>query len=128
MRRMTGWMLVGVMALALDGCAARSTSATGATGAPVDGAPVPANSPLSKIQRGMSKTQVTAILGPPSSESGYLTGKAFIPFYFGNDAHRTSYYYKGIGRVVFADGNIFGGGGNEVERLEYDPGESGAAR
>ena len=36
-------------------------------------------------------------------------------------------FYKGVGRVVFADGNVFGGGSSEVVRVEYDPSEAGLA-
>jgi hypothetical protein len=77
---------------------------------------------------GMNKKQVRDILGQPADENSYMTGKVFIPFYFGTDARRTSWYYKGIGRVVFADGNAFGGGTPEVIRVDYDPTESGIAR
>jgi hypothetical protein len=77
---------------------------------------------------GMNKKQVRDILGQPSDENSYMTGKVFIPFYFGTDARRTSWYYKGIGRVVFADGNAFGAGTPEVIRVDYDPTESGIAR
>ena len=68
------------------------------------------------------------LIGHASDENSYSTGKVFIPFYFGNDARRTSWYYKGMGRVVFADGNAFGGGSSEVVRIDYDPTESGTAR
>ncbi len=122
MRRMSGWVLVSIMILTLGGCAATST------GGALEGVQPPNNSPLATIHPGMSKQQVKALIGSPSAESGHITGKAFIPLYFGNDAHRTSYYYRGMGRVVFADGNVFGGGEPEVIRVEYDPGESGSAR
>ena len=76
----------------------------------------------------MTKKQVTDILGSPTDENSYSSGKAWIPFYFGNDVRRTEFLYKGVGRVVFADGNAFGGGGSEVVRVDYDPAESGVAR
>ena len=133
MRRYTGWLMVGVMVLGLGGCATQtSNTAGGATSgtasAPVVGVPAPASSPLSKVQLGMHKKQVEDILGRASDENSYATGKAFIPFYFGNDARRTTWYYKGMGRVVFADGNVFGGGTPEVMRVDYDPTESGVSR
>jgi hypothetical protein len=122
-------ILVGLLALTLGGCAAGSTTAQtpGTSGATGNSAGVAANNPLANIQLGMSKQQVRHLVGAPSAESASLTAKAFIPLYFGNDAHRTTYYYKGMGRVVFADGNVFGGGGNEVIRVDYDPSESGEA-
>jgi len=76
----------------------------------------------------MRMKDVTNILGAPDDQNSYATGKAFIPWYFGDDARRTSWYYKGKGRVVFAGGNIFGGGGGDVIRVDYDPTESGFAR
>jgi hypothetical protein len=111
--------------------AACSQKTAGSAGAPperVVGAPIPPSSSLAKVQLGMTKPQVREILGQPNDENSYASGKVFIPFYFGNDARRTSWYYKGLGRVVFADGNAFGGGTSEVVRVDYDPGESGTAR
>jgi len=90
--------------------------------------PPPARSSLARVTAGMDYKQVREIAGPPSDENSYPTGKAFIPLYFGSDARRTTWYYKGEGRVVFAGGNIFGGRGNgEVIRVEYDPSEKGIA-
>ena len=129
MRRYTRWVMVGVMALALGACSTQtSNSSGGAASEPAIGVPAPPSSPLSKVQLGMHKKQVQDLLGTPSDENSYATGKAFIPFYFGNDARRTSWYYKSMGRVVFADGNVFGGGTPEVMRVDYDPTESGVAR
>lgn len=121
----------GLLLMAIHGCsrqAAQPATQSG-SGAPgrVVGAQIPPNSPLAKVQLGMGKHQVRDLLGTPNDENTYATGKAFIPWYFGNDARRTSWYYKGIGRVVFADGNVFGGGGTEVIRVDYDPGETGFA-
>jgi hypothetical protein len=118
------------MALVLSSGAAESAppGTPAASTAAVEGMKAPLNSPPAKIHLGMSKKQVKERIGAPSGESAHLTWKAFIPFYFGNDAHRTSYSYKDMGRVVFADGNVFGGGGTEVIRVEDDPGESGVAR
>lgn len=126
----SGWILVSAMTLALGGCAATSaTTATPAAGAAaMAGVKAPLNSRFAKVQLGMSKKQVKDLIGAPSGESAHLTWKAFIPFYFGDDAHRTSYSYKGMGRVVFADGNVFGGGGTEVIAVDDDPSESGIAR
>jgi hypothetical protein len=120
-----------VFALTLGACSTQTSKGNGSGSeahATQAGVPAPPSSPLSKVHLGMTKKQVKDALGAPSDENSYATGKAWIPWYFGNDARRTSYYYKGMGRVVFADGNIFGGGGNEVVRVDYDPQESGEAR
>jgi len=117
MARTMPCVLMGLLVGTLAGCAATRS-----------GTVPPGNSPLAKIALGMSKTQVKQLVGAPSAESGHVTGKAFIPLYFGDDAHRTTYYYKGVGRVVFSDGNVFGGGGTEVIDVDYDSGETGVAR
>lgn len=131
MRRMAGFVAACAVTMVLGGCA-QQTAQSGGSAAPAaaaeKGVPAPPGSPLAKVQSGMTKKQVKDLLGAPTDENSYATGKAWIPWYFGNDARRTSYYYKGMGRVVFADGNIFGGGGTEVIRIDYDPTESGTAR
>jgi len=53
------------------------------------------------------------ILGAPTDQGAYVTGKAWIPFYYGSDTHRYEMIYKGKGRLVFAGGSLYGysGGG-----------------
>ncbi|HVO26979.1 MAG TPA: outer membrane protein assembly factor BamE [Candidatus Margulisiibacteriota bacterium] len=128
MRRYGAVVVTCGLAMILAACATQTSQGGGGKEAPAVGVPAPASSPLSKVQVGMNKKQVKDVLGAPTDENSYSTGKAWIPFYFGNDARRTSYYYKGMGRVVFADGNVFGGGSPEVVRVDYDPSESGVAR
>jgi hypothetical protein len=105
------------------GCAAKSNG--GSATPPPAAQAVPADSPLAKIKIGMSAQEVSNILGMPTNQVSYATGKAFIPWYFGDDARRTEWSYKGLGRVVFSGGNVFGGGGGQVERIDYDPNETG---
>ena len=76
---------------------------------------------------GMTEPQVTAILGVPDDSNAYITGKAFIPFYYGPDQSRFACYYKGKGRVIFSGGNQWGAGRGKVVRVEYDPSEDGNA-
>jgi len=91
--------------------------------------PVPSNSPLAQVKQGMTFQEVMNVLGAPTSQTNYASGKAWIPYYYGNDAQRTAYFYKGLGRIVFSAGNVFGGArAGAVERVEYDPTESGVAR
>jgi hypothetical protein len=54
----------------------------------------------------MGMKQVTDIAGPPTDQGAYITGKAFIPFYFGSDRHRFELIYKGEGRLIFAGGSF----------------------
>jgi hypothetical protein len=75
----------------------------------------------------MSVRDVEQILGPPNDENAYVTGKAFIPWYFGPDRSRRAYFYKGLGRVVFAGSGGFSATWH-VNRVEYDPSEPGRAR
>ncbi|HYB12366.1 MAG TPA: hypothetical protein VEG67_02775 [Myxococcota bacterium] len=91
-----------------------------------EGVPPPPGSPLAKIQAGMSDTEVRKILGDPDNANGYITGKAFIPYYFGPDTSRTDWLYKGKGRVVFSrnrwSGNL------TVVRVDYNPNETGVVK
>jgi hypothetical protein len=74
-----------------------------------------ANSKFSQLQIGMGMRQAVDICGPPSDQGAYITGKAFIPFYFGSDRNRFELIYKGQGRLVFAGGSIGNySGGNLV--------------
>ena len=117
-------VLVVVVAFGLAACAKREPEPPPP---PKVAAAPPAKSKLAKVQLGMSPREVEAILGPPTDENAYVTGKAFIPWYFGRDRWRRAYFYKGVGRVVFA-----GSGGwsqsAHVDRVEYDPHESGHAK
>jgi hypothetical protein len=63
-------------------------------------------SKFNKLRIGMSMKQVYDLIGQPSDQGAYITGKAFIPFYFGGDRHRFEAVYKGTGRLVFAGGGI----------------------
>ena len=65
-----------------------------------------ATSKFTKLQIGMPMKQVTDLIGQPTDQGAYITGKAFIPFYFGSDRNRFEMVYKGQGRLVFAGGSI----------------------
>lgn len=71
----------------------------------ITGIPAP-NSKFTQLQIGMSMKQVTDIVGQPTDQGAYITGKAFIPFYFGSDRHRFELVYKGEGRLIFAGGSL----------------------
>ena len=120
MRRPIVFAAACVLALALAGCSSKS-----APPPPSAARPIPPVSPLAKVQVGMTAQDVSNILGMPTNQVSYSTGKAFIPWYFGDDVRRTEWSYKGLGRVVFNGGNVFGGGGGHVERVDYDPNETG---
>ena len=67
-----------------------------------------ANSRFTKLKIGMSEKEVTDLLGKATDEGGYVTGKAFIPFYFGSDRLRYEMVYKGEGRLILAQGSMGG--------------------
>ncbi len=71
----------------------------------ITGKPAP-NSKFTKLQIGMSLRRVTDIAGQPSDQGAYVTGKAWIPFYFGSDRYRHEMVYKGQGRLIFAGGSV----------------------
>jgi hypothetical protein len=67
------------------------------------GKPVP-GSKFDQLKIGMGVAQVLSIVGTPTDQGSYTTGKAFIPFYFGADKHRYEMTFKGKGRLIFAGG------------------------
>jgi hypothetical protein len=71
------------------------------------------NSGFAQLKIGMGFRQVIDILGQPTDRGAYITGKAFIPFYFGGDRYRSELLYKGQGRLIFAGGSFgdYSGGG-----------------
>jgi len=84
--------------------------------------PVPGSN-LARITEGMTEAQVVEILGAPTSQQNYMTGKAWIPFYYGPDTGRLDYRYKGVGTVVFSRSRY--SGGTKVIRVAADPNEDG---
>jgi hypothetical protein len=120
-------VLLAFAVAALGACASSSgggqarNSSTAQAAAPNVVAP-PADSPLSKVQIGMNDIQVRKVLGEPDNANAYMTGKAWIPFYFGTDTTRTDWMYKGMGRVVFSRNQY--SGGLKAIRVIYNPGET----
>jgi hypothetical protein len=125
MRWISGAVLLALVGLGIGGCARRGPEPS--QPARAEAVAPPADSPLAKVQVGMSPREVESLIGPPSDENAYATGKAFIPWYFGRDRSRRAYFYKGLGRVVFAGSGGFGAN-YKVSRVEYDPKEPGRAK
>ena len=85
-----------------------------------------ANSKFTKLQIGMSWKQVIDTIGEPTDSGAYVTGKAWIPFYFGGDRHRLEMTYKGQGRLIFAGGSGFSGiGSGNLIWIIHSANESG---
>ena len=87
--------------------------------------PIPEKSKFAKIQIGWSQARVHDTIGKPSDSRGYVTGKNWIPMYFGSDRYRYEDLYKGEGRIIYAGGAGMGSQGYTVFKIVYDPSESG---
>ena len=86
-----------------------------------------ATSKFKTVEIGMSVRQAIEIAGQPTDEGSYITGKAFIPFYFGGDRHRFELAYKGQGRLIFAGNSPWGGMGTtgNLVKIIHDAKDSG---
>ncbi len=58
-------------------------------------------SKFSKLKPGMTLKQVVAKIGQPDAQWERPTGKAHIPFYFGDDRWVVEYAYKKEGTLTF---------------------------
>ena len=83
-----------------------------------------AKSKFAKLQIGMPQRQVEDLIGAPSDMKTYVTGKAWIPFYFGKDTYRFETFYKHEGRLTFEGGGITGSSGKLI-RITVDTSEDG---
>jgi len=90
----------------------------------ITGNPVPGTK-FTQIQIGMSMKQVTDIVGQPTDQGAYITGKAFIPFFFGGDRYRHELHYKGYGRLIFAGGSAGDISGGRLIWVIHSANESG---
>jgi hypothetical protein len=70
----------------------------------ISGKPAP-GSKFTRLQIGMGMRQVTDLIGRPNDHGAYMTGKAWIPFYYGSDRYRHEMVYKSQGRLIFAGGS-----------------------
>ena len=86
----------------------------------ISGSPAP-DSRFAKLKIGMELQQVLKLIGVYDELYSHESGKRWIPFYFGNDARRIVVYYKGEGCLTYTGGNVWGGGGNELIRIDNDP-------
>jgi len=137
------WIVASCVLMAMSACAERASrqTETGEAAPPTakearpageaaaaKAVPPPPSSPLAKVKEGMGMKEVSDLLGQPTDQNQYVTGKAFIPWYFGDDVSRIEWHYKGMGRVVFTGGGAWGQQGGRVQWVEYDPSESGYRR
>jgi hypothetical protein len=88
------------------------------------GKPAP-GSRFTKLTIGMGMKEVTDLIGPPTDQGSYVTGKAFIPFFFGSDRYRHEMAYKGMGRLVFAGGSVGDYTSGHLIEITHNAAESG---
>jgi hypothetical protein len=79
---------------------------------------------LSAVKKGMSLQEVNNLIGKPTSSTSHLTGKTFIPFYYGGDSARHINLYKGKGRILFTHTSAFSRTWR-VKEVIIDPKETG---
>ncbi len=84
-----------------------------------------ANSRFTRLSIGMGMRQVTDLIGQPTDQGAYITGKAFIPFYFGGDRYRHEMVYKGQGRLIFAGGSAGDYSSGQLISIIHNPSEGG---
>ena len=63
-------------------------------------------SKFSQVQIGMGATEVESIIGKPDDTDSHITGKQFIPFYFGGDGSREEAFYRGQGQLTYTHTSI----------------------
>lgn len=80
---------------------------------------IPASSKWARLRIGMHQSEVERILGVTTNIRGYVTAKAFIPFYYGTDSHRYEAVYPGQGSVAYTGGGL-GGGQGVLMMINYD--------
>ena len=122
------------LALSGTGCHSNSSGNSNSTSAPAQtsvattnappAVPIPPDSPFAKVKVGMGMAEVYSLIGQPTDTTENITGKAFIPYYFGGDTHRMAALYKGMGRIIFAPPHAFTSDLRVIE-VDYDPTEKG---
>ena len=82
------------------------------------GTPAP-TSKFAKLRIGMGQRQVEDLIGRSDDEDSHITGKAFIPFFFGGDTHRLEAFYKNEGQLTYSPSH-YGGSANVLMRIEVN--------
>jgi hypothetical protein len=90
----------------------------------ITGKPVP-GSKFNQLKIGMSHTQAIGLIGQPNDQGAHMTGKAWIPFYFGSDKYRYEVTYKGVGRLLFASSAGFNFGDMHLIWIIHSAAEDG---
>jgi hypothetical protein len=83
-----------------------------------------AGSPFNKLKIGMGPKEVHDLIGPPTDQGRHVTGKAWIPFYYGSGSVESIQHYKGVGRLIFANSSRFSGSMGLIQ-IDHDGAERG---
>ncbi len=102
----------------INGTKESSSTKPASTELTIDGSNAAAGSKFSKISLGMSGQQIYDLIGRETDRKSYVTGKAWIPFYYGSDTNRQELFYKGEGRLIF-------GGNRRLIKIIVDTKEDG---
>jgi hypothetical protein len=62
-----------------------------------------AGTTFTKLRIGMSRQQAIDLAGQPTDQGAYITGKAWIPFYFGSDRARWKWPTRARGADLLAE-------------------------
>ena len=68
----------------------------------IRGTPAP-HSKFKHLRIGMTHSEIMSLIGEGSDRRAYITGKGYVPFYFGNDITRFEVLYRGSGTLVYSD-------------------------
>lgn len=99
-------------------------SANGVQGE-IDGTPAP-GSRFAKLRIGMPMKQVIDLIGQPNDTDAHITGKSFIPFYFGGDSVRSEAFYRNEGYLTYSAGH-FAGAPTQLIAIHVNRAETGYA-
>ena len=77
---------------------------------------------MAAVELEMPMGRVRELMGAPDDVQTAITGKAWIPYYYGPDTSRSDWLYQGQGRVVFSRNRY--SGALKVIRVMYNPNDA----
>ena len=111
--------LIGVVGCASNASQPKPAESKSTAPAAAPAVQLPKSSIFNKVKIGMHKNEVHDKIGTPTDYKTVVSGKAWIPFYYGRDTTRTVEYYKKEGRLLYSNGN------DRLIEIIYDPNEDG---
>ena len=83
-----------------------------------------AGSRFERLQIGMERSEVVRIAGRPTSEFSHITGKAFIPYFYGSGGAEIKMAYSGLGRLILSKSARYSGNYHLIA-IEHNAAEKG---